>query len=49
MGSLMDGLPEGTKRRSIRLSRGWLVLAVVFALYLLFRLAQGVLWLVRHM
>lgn len=45
----MDGAPEGTTPRPIRLSRGWLVLSVVFVLYLLFRLVQGVLWLVHHL
>ncbi len=45
----MDGLPEGTKPRPIRRNRAWLVLAVVFVLYLMFRLGQGVLWLARQM
>lgn len=45
----MEGSPEGTTRRSIRRSRGWLVLAVVFGLYLLFRLGQGLVWLVGQL
>ena len=45
----MDGSPEGTTRRPVMRSRGWLVLAVVFVLYLMFRLGQGVLWLARQM
>jgi hypothetical protein len=44
----MDGSPEGTAARPRRMARGWLVLSIVFALYLLFRLGEGVVWLAQH-
>ncbi len=44
----MEGSPEGTTDQPRRLARGWLVLSVVFALYLLFRLGQGAVWLAQH-
>lgn len=45
----MDGSPEGTTTPPKRLARGWLVLSVVFALYLLFRMGQGIVWLAHHL
>lgn len=45
----MDGAPEGTTGGPKRLARGWLVLGIVFALYLLFRLGEGLLWLAHHL
>lgn len=45
----MDGSPEGSKPPPIRLARGWVVLSVVFALYLLFRLGQGIVWLAHRL
>jgi hypothetical protein len=45
----MEGTPEGSGEPGRRLSLGWVLLAVVFAAYLLFRVAQGVAWLVHHL
>lgn len=45
----MDSAPEGTSTPPERLGRGWLLLTIVFGLYLLFRLGQGLLWLARHL
>ncbi len=45
----MGGVPEGTGRGRRRVSPWWLVVALVFAGYLVFRLAQGVIWLVQHL
>lgn len=45
----MDGAPEGTTNAPERLSRGWVVLSLLFSLYLLFRLGQGLLWLAHHL
>jgi hypothetical protein len=43
----MDGVPEGTQRgRHGRRPRWLLVLLAVFAVYLAFRLVQGIVWLV---
>ena len=44
----MDGQPEGTTARRRRISPWWTVTIAVFAVYLLFRLGQGVVWLVQH-
>ena len=45
----MEGTPEGTAPTRRRFSLGWAVLGVTFAGYLLFRVAQGVAWLIHHM
>lgn len=45
----MGAVPESREDGRARISRGWLVLAIVFAGYLVFRLVQGVVWLVQHM
>ncbi len=49
----MEGTPEGTGRPRHRMSRrNTLLLATVFAIvavYLVFRLVQGVLWLTGHL
>ncbi len=45
----MEGSPEGTTQRPVRRSRAWLVFGIVFALYLIFRMVQGVLWLAGHL
>lgn len=45
----MDGSPEGTTVRPRRLPRGWLVLYVALALYLLFRLGEGAVWLAHRL
>jgi hypothetical protein len=49
----MEGIPEGTGQPRPRMSRRTLLLhAVAFALmavYLVFRLVQGVLWLAGHL
>ena len=42
----MDGEPEGTTVRRGRVHLGVLALAVVFALYLGFRLVEAVVWIV---
>ncbi|MHB2024015.1 MAG: hypothetical protein ACYCO3_11895 [Mycobacteriales bacterium] len=44
----MDGAPEGSREEPRRVPRGWLIFAVVFAGYLLFRIGQGVLWIAHH-
>lgn len=46
----MDGYPEGTEppSRASRIPRPWwLVLIVLFAAYLLFRIGQAVVWLIH--
>lgn len=43
----MQGKPEGTQRRTGGRRPRWLIaLVVIFAVYLAFRLVQGVVWLV---
>ena len=42
----MDGEPEGTQDRSDRAPTWVLALAVIFVLYLGFRLVEGVVWIV---
>jgi hypothetical protein len=42
-------VPEGTTEQRRRVSSWWLVLAVVFVGYLVFRLVQGAVWLVHHL
>ncbi len=48
----MEGLPEGTGQPRPRMSRrSMLLLAIgsaIIAIYLVFRLVQGVLWLAGH-
>lgn len=44
----MDGAPEGSGEELRHVPRGWLIFAVIFAAYLLFRLGQGVLWIAHH-
>jgi len=45
----MDGEPEGTTPTTRRRVRPlYVLLAVVFVVYVLFRLVQGVEWLVQH-
>jgi len=49
----MEGIPEGTSQPRPRMSRrNMLLLAIAFAIiavYLVFRLVQGVLWLTGHL
>ena len=49
----MEGIPEGTGQPRPRMSRRTLLLLVaafaVIAVYLVFRLVQGVLWLTGHL
>ncbi|NIJ13000.1 hypothetical protein FHU38_003344 [Saccharomonospora amisosensis] len=45
----MSGVPEGTDHGGRRVSAWWLVVALVFAGYLVFRLVQGVAWLIQRM
>ncbi len=49
----MEGIPEGTGRPRSRMSRrNMLLLATavaVIAIYLVFRLVQGALWLTGHL
>lgn len=48
----MEGVPEGTGGGRVRRPasvRLLVVLGAVFAVYLLFRLGQGVLWLAGHL
>jgi len=45
----MDGDPEGTGTGARRRLRPlYVLLVVVFVVYVLFRLVQGVVWLVQH-
>jgi len=52
-GERMEGIPEGTGQPRPRMSRrNMLLLAIAFAIiavYLVFRLVQGVLWLTGHL
>jgi hypothetical protein len=41
----MDGEPEGTGAARTRPPRWMIPLAVIFAIYLVFRLVEGVMWL----
>jgi hypothetical protein len=49
----MEGMPEGTGQAGQRMSRRNMLLLVaafaVIAVYLIFRLVQGVLWLSGHL
>lgn len=50
----MEGMPEGTPDNAGRRRRGVkgpliLTVGVIFAVYLIFRLVQGVLWLTGHL
>jgi hypothetical protein len=47
----MEGTPEGVDRVKRRGFKGpvILVIGVIFAVYLIFRLVQGVLWLTGHL
>lgn len=50
MTSGMAGKPEGTQRRRNGRRPKWLlVLVAVFALYLAFRLVEGIVWLVGQL
>lgn len=44
----MDATPEGTGRATRRISRKWLLLGLIFAGYLAFRLVQASFWLIHH-
>ncbi len=44
----MDGLPEGTRGERRRVPKAVVVLTLIFAAYLVFRLLQAVMWLVQH-
>lgn len=45
----MEGSPEGTTPRPRRVPRAWLVFYVALALYLLFRLGEGAVWLAQRL
>lgn len=45
----MHDIPEGTGRATRRISRKWLLLVLIFAGYLVFRLVQATFWLVHHL
>lgn len=45
----LDGQPEGSGGTPTRVPRWVLPVAVVFAVYLLFRIAQGFFWLSHHL
>lgn len=44
----MSDVPEGTGHGGRRVSPWWLVVALLFVGYLVFRLVQGVTWLIQH-
>lgn len=45
----LDGAPEGSEAARRRVPRYAWPLAFLFALYLIFRLGQGIVWLSHHL